>query len=49
MPTISKYRRRYWAVHVDGVLLAVVLYKKGAIAIRDMLFASLQPTNHTIP
>jgi hypothetical protein len=31
------YRTRYWAVYVDGELLAVVLYRKGAQAIADML------------
>jgi hypothetical protein len=31
------YRTRYWAVYVDGELLAVVLYRKGAEAIADML------------
>jgi hypothetical protein len=30
------YRTRYWAVYVDGDLLAVVLYRKGAQAIADM-------------
>jgi hypothetical protein len=28
---------RYWAVYVDGELLAVVLYRKGAEAIADRL------------
>ena len=28
---------RYWAVWVNGELLAVTVYKKGAIAIRDKL------------
>lgn len=31
------YRTRHWAVYVDGELLAVVLYRKGALAIADML------------
>lgn len=30
-------RGRFWAVHTDGELLALVLYKKGAIAVRDLL------------
>jgi hypothetical protein len=34
------YRTRYWAVYVDGELLAVVLYRKGARAIADMLTLS---------
>jgi hypothetical protein len=33
-----KYRQsRHWAAHVDGELLAVVVYRKGAVAIADML------------
>ena len=31
------YAPRHWAVYVDGELLAVVLYRKGAEAIADML------------
>jgi hypothetical protein len=31
------YETRYWAVYVDGELLAVVLYRKGALAIADMI------------
>jgi hypothetical protein len=31
--TITKYGQRYWAVWLDGELLAVTLYKKGARAI----------------
>ena len=31
------YRTRHWAVYVDGELLAVVVYRKGAVAIADML------------
>jgi len=31
------YATRYWAVYVDGELLAVVVYRKGASAIADML------------
>jgi hypothetical protein len=31
------YRTRHWAVYVDGELLAVVLYRKGAMAIAEML------------
>ena len=31
------YATRYWGVYVDGELLAVVLYRKGAMAIVDML------------
>jgi len=33
--TITRYQRtRFWAVWLDGELLAVVLYRKGAEAIR---------------
>lgn len=36
--TISKYRyTRFWAVWIDEELLAVVCYKKGANAIRELL------------
>ena len=31
--SITKYGQRYWAVWLDGDLLAVTLYKKGARAI----------------
>jgi hypothetical protein len=31
------YATRHWAVYVDGELLAVVLYRKGAEAIADRL------------
>jgi len=31
--SITKYGQRYWAVWLDGELLAVTLYKKGARAI----------------
>ena len=38
MIDIGKYRNtRFWAVYVDGELLAVVVYRKGARAIADML------------
>ena len=38
MIEIRKYRHtRHWAVYVDGELLAVVVYRKGAVAIADML------------
>ena len=31
------YRTRYWAVYVDGELLAVVVYRKGARAIAQLI------------
>jgi hypothetical protein len=43
MIEIRKYRKpdgyatRYWGIYVDGELLAVVLYRKGAQAIADMI------------
>ncbi len=35
-PCAIKYPTRYWAVYVDGKLLAVTVYRKGARAIADM-------------
>jgi len=32
-PTIEKYGNRNWAVRIDGELLAVTVYRKGARAI----------------
>ena len=38
MIEVMKYRQsRFWAVYVDGELLAVVVYRKGAQAIADHL------------
>jgi hypothetical protein len=43
MIEIRKYRKpdgyatRYWGIYMDGELLAVVLYRKGAVAIAEML------------
>jgi len=43
MIEVKRYRKpdgypsRYWAVYVDGELLAVVLYRKGAQAIADLI------------
>ena len=34
------YRTRFWAVYVDGELLAVVLYRKGAQAIADLILTT---------
>ena len=35
---ITRYRRsRHWAVYVDGHLLAVTVYRKGAEAVADMI------------
>ena len=38
MIEVKKYRQsRFWAVYVDGELLAVVVYRKGARAIAEHL------------
>ena len=38
MIQVSPYNRtRYWAVYLDGELLAVTVYKKGAVAIAQAL------------
>ena len=34
---IAKYGSRHWAVFIDGRLLCVTMYKKGALAVRDAL------------
>ncbi len=48
MIEIRKYRQtRFWAVYVDGELLAVVVYRKGARAIADMLMKSHQSKETT--
>jgi len=39
---ITKYRSRHWAVFVDGRLLCVTVYKKGAMAVRDALLNGRQ-------
>ena len=40
MIEIRKYRRtRFWAVYVDGSLLAVVVYRKGAEAVAQKIRA----------
>lgn len=46
MIEIKRYRKpdgyatRYWGIYVDGELLAVVLYRKGAVAIADLILAT---------
>ncbi len=38
MIEIRRYRRtRHWAVYVDGELLAVVVYRKGAEAVAEKI------------
>ena len=34
---ITKYGNRHWAVFLDGQLLCVTVYKKGALAVREAL------------
>ena len=38
MITIEKYGNRFWAVYRDGELLCVTVYKRGAEAVRDLLY-----------
>jgi len=43
MIEVKKYRQtRFWAVYVDGELLAVVVYRKGAMAIAERLTRATQ-------
>ena len=43
---VEKYRgTRHWAVWVNGELLAVTVYKKGALAIRETLCPESQGFN----
>lgn len=42
---ITKYGSRHWAVFVDGQLLCVTVYKKGALAVRDALLSSALAVN----
>ena len=35
--TVTKYGQRYWAVWLDGDLLAVTLYKKGARSVASAI------------
>jgi hypothetical protein len=34
---VSRYGERYWAVYLNGQLLAVTVYKKGALAVQEAL------------
>lgn len=31
------YATRYWGIYIDGELLAVVLYRKGTVAIGELI------------
>jgi len=35
--TVTRYGARHWAVYLNGQLLAVTVYKKGALAVQDAL------------
>jgi choline-glycine betaine transporter len=35
--TVARYGARHWAVYLNGQLLAVTVYKKGALAVQDAL------------
>jgi hypothetical protein len=36
---VEKYKgTRYWAVWINGELLAVTVYKKGAVVVKETLF-----------
>jgi hypothetical protein len=37
--TITRYGTRHWAVYLNGQLLAVTVYKKGALAVQDALIS----------
>jgi hypothetical protein len=35
--SVTPYGSRYWAVYLNGQLLAVTVYKKGALAVQNAL------------
>ena len=37
MTEVRRYKRRHWAVYVQGELLAVTVYRKGALAVKRRL------------
>jgi hypothetical protein len=37
MVTITRYGTRHWAVYLDGELVVVALYKKGAATVANKL------------
>jgi hypothetical protein len=41
--TVARYGARYWAVYLDADLLAVTVYKKGALAVQALLSQILFP------
>ena len=40
--SITRYGSRHWAVYLNGKLLAVTVYKKGALAVQDALLSHSQ-------
>jgi hypothetical protein len=40
---VTRYGTRYWAVYLNHELLAVTLYKKGALAVQRAVIASTAP------
>ena len=38
---VTRYGSRYWAVYLNGELLAVTVYKKGALAVQQALGSTL--------
>ena len=42
--TVTKYGYRYWAVYIGEELLAVTVYKKGAMAVANVLSRELGAT-----
>ena len=52
MTEVRKYRKpdgyatRYWGIYIDGELLALVLYRKGAQAIADLIERTRSGKNH---
>ncbi|PYK46542.1 MAG: hypothetical protein DME46_01525 [Verrucomicrobia bacterium] len=37
---VARYGSRHWAIYLNGQLLAVTVYKKGAVAIQEALGAA---------
>jgi hypothetical protein len=48
MLTIARYGRRNWAVYLNGDLLVVAVYKKGAAAVKSTLESALALAGNAI-
>ena len=48
MLTIQRYGRRNWAVYLNGNLLVVAVYKKGANAVKNTLESAFTLAGHSI-